>query len=150
MKFPNRVCATDHPRSRGVYVCGERIGANGEGSSPLARGLQLENVDPLDGGRIIPARAGFTGSPSHVKRAMHGSSPLARGLPFPGVTVASNAGIIPARAGFTGGYMDKIKCVSDHPRSRGVYTRMLALAQSPPGSSPLARGLQLQAPGTSD
>ena len=53
---------TDHPRSRGVYLIhGDAISLN-EGSSPLARGLH-----PLAGClhrtlRIIPARAGFTGS----------------------------------------------------------------------------------------
>ena len=94
--------------------------SSGQGSSPLARGLQRAQVG---GGveRIIPARAGFTQgtgqssqpSPDHprsrgVYESLHyghdstvGSSPLARGLLF----ILSNAvlmlGIIPARAGFT-------------------------------------------------
>ena len=72
--------------------------------------------------RIIPARAGFTGSggagPSarrdHPRsRGVYGpvgtdldppagSSPLARGLPPTGTVRAIATGIIPARAGFTG------------------------------------------------
>ena len=51
----------DHPRSRGVYrsiwVCAPTIA----GSSPLARGLHLPAAQRGPGGRIIPARAGFTG-----------------------------------------------------------------------------------------
>ena len=53
----------DHPRSRGVY---RAIGINIHsqiGSSPLARGLLLPTDRPRCGGRIIPARAGFTGAP---------------------------------------------------------------------------------------
>ena len=56
--------STDHPRSRGVYWC--RCGWPGRmiGSSPLARGL-LTIIEHREGGqRIIPARAGFTRSPS--------------------------------------------------------------------------------------
>ena len=50
----------DHPRSRGVYFTGRTNMTRTYGSSPLARGLLLD--DPLRGGhaRIIPARAGFT------------------------------------------------------------------------------------------
>ena len=53
----------DHPRSRGVYT---DLGAwkhEGDGSSPLARGLPdlLASIHALPG--IIPARAGFTLSP---------------------------------------------------------------------------------------
>ena len=57
---PNRVCATDHPRSRGVYLrtllpCRARCG-----SSPLARGLPAKLKPNHIPCRIIPARAGFT------------------------------------------------------------------------------------------
>ena len=95
--------------------------SSGQGSSPLARGLQRAQVGGGGVERIIPARAGFTQgtgqssqpSPDHprsrgVYESLHyghdstvGSSPLARGLLF----ILSNAvlmlGIIPARAGFT-------------------------------------------------
>ena len=92
------------------------------GSSPLARGLRAL----VEGGgghlRIIPARAGFTPSPStacpaltdhprsrgvyaFASQSSHnvaGSSPLARGLPTTGPSGTAQIGIIPARAGFTG------------------------------------------------
>ena len=50
----------DHPRSRGVYIFSQSSSVEVLGSSPLARGLPVDDV--LDGlpGRIIPARAGFT------------------------------------------------------------------------------------------
>ena len=135
--------------------------ARAEGSSPLARGL-LEEVEanrhPV---RIIPARAGFTGSPvvalqphqDHprsrgvylVLRAVWlsvgGSSPLARGLPAPGARCSPPAGIIPARAGFTLRPCSPSVGARDHPRSRGVYCAWCSMLASRGGSSPLARGL---------
>ena len=50
----------DHPRSRGVYRGGDDQGAQAAGSSPLARGLLAGPGPGRCGGRIIPARAGFT------------------------------------------------------------------------------------------
>ena len=50
----------DHPRSRGVY---DRPGyefAQRQGSSPLARGLPVNDYRPRGRPGIIPARAGFT------------------------------------------------------------------------------------------
>ena len=118
-------------------------------------------------GRIIPARAGFTGRRSarasgctdHPRsRGVYllsprsgvfptGSSPLARGLQ-PGeqqVRVADR--IIPARAGFTGFGSWFSPPRLDHPRSRGVYCGGAHLRGPPAGSSPLARGLRQRAGG---
>ena len=50
----------DHPRSRGVYAVTRRCASSGPGSSPLARGLRGVAAPWGTGGRIIPARAGFT------------------------------------------------------------------------------------------
>ena len=50
----------DHPRSRGVYLGVLPDALAGTGSSPLARGLHLDDADRDDRSRIIPARAGFT------------------------------------------------------------------------------------------
>ena len=71
----------------------------------------------------------------------HGSSPLARGLPFPGALPGVEAGIIPARAGFTSPPSTWTPGSSDHPRSRGVYSRWRCPWDLLGGSSPLARGL---------
>ena len=57
--------ASDHPRSRGVYVCFQARPRSAHGSSPLARGLPGAGGDLVEPCRIIPARAGFTySSPS--------------------------------------------------------------------------------------
>ena len=132
-----------------------------KGSSPLARGLRAHGSSLDYFPRIIPARAGFTGSENYsqgndrdhprsrgvydvldnVVGLVLGSSPLARGLPRSHVGELPAGGIIPARAGFTRTARTRPRSSWDHPRSRGVYrrgtrTRSLAL-----GSSPLARGL---------
>ena len=117
----------------------------------------------VDATGIIPARAGFTRtcfrsswirqdhprsrgvySPFRRRRkACPGSSPLARGLLHRQRRNGRRAGIIPARAGFTcTGQWDR-PGHPDHPRSRGVYACARRRAATPPGSSPLARGLQV-------
>ena len=131
----------DHPRSRGVYRPGDRTGTHHDGSSPLARGLLLDEVDQAVGVGIIPARAGFTVvllqaalsvgdhprsrgvyAPT-LRPSPHrpGSSPLARGLPDEDDEPTIYIGIIPARAGFTVEYRRNAIVHVDHPRSRGVY-----------------------------
>ena len=111
----------DHPRSRGVYRPRRLSRRTRAGSSPLARGLPVEEADPRFDDRIIPARAGFTGRhprrrlgcPDHprsrgvyITRSLtlpqvRGSSPLARGLRAVLTFDIHRLGIIPARAGFT-------------------------------------------------
>ena len=131
----------DHPRSRGVY---------GEG---------LVGHPPRT--RIIPARAGFTDpeliapgvrgdhprsrgvywNEGEHRVTLLGSSPLARGLLGGRPAPAQEARIIPARAGFTGERPRTRGPRSDHPRSRGVYSRGSMTPLFLEGSSPLARGL---------
>ena len=133
--------SSDHPRSRGVYTDRQATNRNHHGSSPLARGLRAWKSPHSQRSGIIPARAGFTVSPSSCSRCisdhprsrgvylrcafsapiMAGSSPLARGL-LDGITeIKYAARIIPARAGFTWGSRHALGCLTDHPRSRGVY-----------------------------
>ena len=132
----------DHPRSRGVYDIEYTGQAGRRGSSPLARGLRRRHRRPRRRGRIIPARAGFTGGwrPDPPGRRDHprsrgvyvgdelivpmpgGSSPLARGLRGGECEPVALGRIIPARAGFT--------------------LRCRAPPRWPLGSSPLARGLR--------
>ena len=131
----------DHPRSRGVYLRLELVYGWSVGSSPLAGGVRADPLAERPGGRIIPARAGFTpratplcrcqgdhprsrgvylmpyGAPS----AAEGSSPLARGLQWVAGPFLCPAGIIPARAGFTPRSCEPARAPGDHPRSRGVY-----------------------------
>ena len=133
------------------------------GSSPLARGLRRRDARAHPQARIIPARAGFTGSPIRrpASRRDHprsrgvyqsawaspipprGSSPLARGLRIKGRLQIASIGIIPARAGFTAAPVSARRAARDHPRSRGVYGSRPPARRAASGSSPLARGLRL-------
>ena len=154
----------DHPRSRGVYLRRPGSGSRSSGSSPLARGLRHKAFTDLGISRIIPARAGFTSprAPGAGTRRDHprsrgvyggegsggdavgGSSPLARGLQRDVVGEALPARIIPARAGFTSWACPGPCRPRDHPRSRGVYVNGYEDCTVEVGSSPLARGLQIQ------
>ena len=131
----------DHPRSRGVYGDIKRYMEAARGSSPLARGLPGRPVCWCLCMRIIPARAGFTGTPSTLRllwrdhprsRGVYkerfvesgpfpGSSPLARGLQTIDNSDGTVSRIIPARAGFTPEMPSANEARWDHPRSRGVY-----------------------------
>ena len=59
---PAPAVCTDHPRSRGVYPSCTNHTAPLGGSSPLARGLRIHSHTVRRESRIIPARAGFTGT----------------------------------------------------------------------------------------
>ena len=151
----------DHPRSRGVYEQWLDVEPGAGGSSPLARGLPRGAQAGGGGGRIIPARAGFTRwwgrgrgpRPDHPRSrgvyvlmlervdVVAGSSPLARGLLVTTGFRGLSPGIIPARAGFTVTGPAVRSGSTDHPRSRGVYHDRDESREVPTGSSPLARGL---------
>ena len=151
----------DHPRSRGVYRRDGRLFCGRNGSSPLARGLRRPPLLPDHHGRIIPARAGFTGQRWARRRpagdhprsrgvyddgqcdtlAEEGSSPLARGLRGRWRRRVPAPRIIPARAGFTRTARHDDGGDGDHPRSRGVYWPVGCVVARSHGSSPLARGL---------
>ena len=113
--------AQDHPRSRGVYMYLMLLEACPSGSSPLARGLQIDMLHARHPFGIIPARAGSTrrqagrwaemsdhprsrgvyGAKVNSEISAMGSSPLARGLlPFR-ARLSRPSRIIPARAGST-------------------------------------------------
>ena len=154
----------DHPRSRGVYQAVTTEVLEGQGSSPLARGLRVRQIMDASLCRIIPARAGFTArglpraarAPDHPRsRGVYhlaltfivtttGSSPLARGLLDAPLHRQEPVRIIPARAGFTPADNCPGWTIWDHPRSRGVYARRVIVGKTCAGSSPLARGLRLR------
>ena len=70
---------TDHPRSRGVYHWRAASTRRTIGSSPLARGLRDRHGCYADRGRIIPARAGFTGTAA-IWGSPTGDHPRSRGV----------------------------------------------------------------------
>ena len=79
--------ARDHPRSRGVYfICPMALWMI-SGSSPLARGLRGVRLRGLDGGGIIPARAGFT-EPCRRRHPVRRDHPRSRGVYSCAVSVA--------------------------------------------------------------
>ena len=131
----------DHPRSRGVYSAATSAAAPACGSSPLARGLRPW-LGPADTARrIIPARAGFTGTGLSTTSCDR-DHPRSRGV----YALAAGdgpvgPGIIPARAGFTPRPWCRRRRSGDHPRSRGVYRSWHGVPPTRKGSSPLARGL---------
>ena len=97
----NTVVMTDHPRSRGVYISDTARTRAGTGSSPLARGLLRVLVSPTRPSWDHPRSRGVYPSAAHSQPAATGSSPLARGLPRGRSPTVFLCGIIPARAGFT-------------------------------------------------
>ena len=157
--------APDHPRSRGVYTIETCSSTSSSGSSPLARGLPVAQPSVLGGTGIIPARAGFTSLMTTCTKRLRdhprsrgvyydqdtreeirdGSSPLARGLHQARLRRPGLRRIIPARAGFTWASWACAPGRADHPRSRGVYSLSRCSASAAVGSSPLARGLPMEA-----
>ena len=92
-----------------------------------------------------PRSRGVYSAPQGFLRGATGSSPLARGLLALLPVRESLLRIIPARAGFTGWSRLTCSCVRDHPRSRGVYGCAVYVMPVDAGSSPLARGLRIDA-----
>ena len=115
------VMISAHPRSRGEHWSSWRVMVSVYGSSPLARGTQVQGVSGSGRERLIPARAGNTPSvrrrshcrPAHPRsRGEHisapepimapaGSSPLARGTLSGRRDCCELLRLIPARAGNT-------------------------------------------------
>ena len=156
--------ASAHPRSRGEHLLAAVVLAGTFGSSPLARGTQLERVFDENPSRLIPARAGNT-APRHSpweiceahprSRGEHvrivaevggvaGSSPLARGTPDFHAEEWRRDRLIPARAGNTFMASSRSGRHSAHPRSRGEHRLDQGVIGLCVGSSPLARGTPAQ------
>ena len=123
--FGMRPDGADHPRSRGVYPSSPHRRLQGDGSSPLARGLRSTASASATTVGIIPARAGFTTARTQPPRRRR-DHPRSRGV--------YRSGRCPPRRGW------------DHPRSRGVYSTGQHHVVAPGGSSPLARGLRATHP----
>ena len=151
----------DHPRTRGVYHDQCCVPLRCGGSSPHTRGLRA--LEHQEGGheRIIPAHAGFTLRVRRVRgrredhprtrgvyfrralpvSASAGSSPHTRGLRHQPAARHRHRGIIPAHAGFTATSSPTRVRRGDHPRTRGVYEKLLSGDNAALGSSPHTRGL---------
>ena len=121
-------CTPDHPRSRGVYVRGERGEDCRGGSSPLARGLHARVVAGDREGRIIPARAGFT-RPASRSSTTPGDHPRSRGVyRYRPVELDHVGGSSPLARGLRARATRASPMRTDHPRSRGVYKSVVQLS----------------------
>ena len=149
-----------HPRSRGEHRLSGVWCRSWWGSSPLARGTQINTDSVVVHLGLIPARAGNTqGSKCQAvdqrahprsrgehyaitprSRSCSGSSPLARGTLSYIAPPAGLGGLIPARAGNTFVLATAAHLEWAHPRSRGEHSRLSSRRVRPLGSSPLARG----------
>ena len=76
-----------------------------------------------------------------------GSSPLTRGKQASPRSSRKKIGLIPAHAGKTRRGALSALCLPDHPRSRGENVTTVIASPGSPGSSPLTRGKQCEAPG---
>ena len=130
------------------------------GSSPLARGTQINISRRTGASGLIPARAGNTSQPRRTtqktrahprSRGEHrdsryraaqqkGSSPLARGTLTRQGREPRCIGLIPARAGNTPVLGLRWHGLRAHPRSRGEHIDLPPGQYTARGSSPLARG----------
>ena len=140
---PVLLYASDHPRSRGVYVvvpAGDHVPGE-RGIIPARAGFTCRSPPPGSYSWDHPRSRGVYGQLIGAAPDEPGSSPLARGLPCPRAPDPYSRGIIPARAGFTGPLRPTSAGFSDHPRSRGVYAPPREECRGGQGSSPLARGL---------
>ena len=152
---------------RGEHVFALTSVALSLGSSPHARGAQLQRVPRRARRGIIPACAGSTyrtprcmgprrdhprmrgEHPSTARPAptLSGSSPHARGARAARPCASSSCRIIPACAGSTRELLRRVAGVRDHPRMRGEHRPEELRGQWAQGSSPHARGAPLPAPG---
>ena len=136
------------------------------GSSPQARGAQLEHPRQRPSERFIPAGAGNTrgrtaprsgravhpcrrgehrsGAGRHVLAA--GSSPQARGTPTLGSRSRMSGRFIPAGAGNTTRCRDRACPKPVHPRRRGEHACRSCRPFAAAGSSPQARGTRAGSP----
>ena len=140
------------------------VGLYGEdGSSPLARGTRAVVGAHLQHPRFIPAGAGNTCSQakhfplltvhprwrgehsgsSSARRGSGGSSPLARGTGFQRLDDRGIRRFIPAGAGNTTRHAEARRERAVHPRWRGEHLSTCPALMVTCGSSPLARGTQV-------
>ena len=151
---------SDHPRSCGANQMSLEGGESVVGSSPLVRGQRVLRGVRSRRPRIIPARAGPTGSPAwltvtppdHPRSCgangsrtppvmhKHGSSPLVRGQRKINGWFSVLVRIIPARAGPTIMGLSNNDIIADHPRSCGANGGYWRVHMDADGSSPLVRG----------
>ena len=94
------------------------------GIIPACAGFTLHHWEVISASRDHPRMRGVYRSSFHRVNRREGSSPHARGLRHHSHADALEPGIIPACAGFTDSRIIVIPKEKDHPRMRGVYSRL--------------------------
>ena len=153
----------DHPRMRGEHSGSFGGVRNSAGSSPHARGTLGNPPGRTQIHGIIPACAGNTERKAsrNARRGDHprmrgehdhhpkhrsghvGSSPHARGTRRHQYQCQRQPGIIPACAGNTASHTPTSRRRWDHPRMRGEHPSSARIPLRQLGSSPHARGTQV-------
>ena len=154
-----------HPRARGERGSGDRECHGVTGSSPRARGTGRRKRSRSTRERFIPARAGNGGrcdrrafadsvhprargersQPTKETCRCSGSSPRARGTDRGADARAPPRRFIPARAGNGRDRLGRHHVAAVHPRARGERVPVSWLTGMVNGSSPRARGTDLDA-----
>ena len=149
-----------HPRACGENWALFPAPVASSGSSPRVRGKPAVGGDSTNAYRLIPARAGKTGSrsracglspahpracgenppPARVGDGRCGSSPRVRGKPSRSGGRSAPPGLIPARAGKTAGQELRCQGTWAHPRACGENASPSPSLESGTGSSPRVRG----------
>ena len=156
----SRRIRSDHPRACGELIALMRFLRASAGSSPRMRGTLLQVRPELSRGRIIPAHAGNSVTPSSTHRQFpdhpracgelvppgvtlapkDGSSPRMRGTHMSGVAAVLTSRIIPAHAGNSRYWARFDSAPSDHPRACGELEVRPVHGAACHGSSPRMRG----------
>ena len=129
-----------HPRACGENPPGTPGMGLWVGSSPRVRGKPRGGRGAPRRLRLIPARAGKTGSPSGRRGARSGSSPRVRGKRATASWGEATTGLIPARAGKTSLPALSSTPTPAHPRACGENPAKKPFYARWWGSSPRVRG----------
>ena len=129
-----------HPRSRGENHIKRSGVSQTKGSSPLTRGKPPLRLRSSAAAGLIPAHAGKTDW-RRPELWLHRAHPRSRGEnPLVARRPCRARGLIPAHAGKTPRRVPGHSAQRAHPRSRGENGRLVLIALSEAGSSPLTRG----------
>ena len=135
-----RCRASDHPRACGANYPTVWEATSKNGSSPRVRGKPHGAARPLHAARIIPARAGQTGTDER-RRGAPSDHPRACGAnQLDARRHHRRRRIIPARAGQTQSHHGGLRPGTDHPRACGANAATCFSRSASAGSSPRVRG----------
>ncbi len=116
------------------------------GIIPALAGNTRTKAQSADTSRDHPRSRGEYTPETYQQAKAAGSSPLSRGIHPRNLPTSQGRRIIPALAGNTSRPASTLGRRTDHPRSRGEYSRRASCSSRERGSSPLSRGIRLAGP----